>query len=94
MSIKRISSLTAALAFFGMVGCGGADREFEQTEQEIFTQPATETVEVEVMTEDTFLVERTVETRVDVDTTRVDGADVPPTTTTTPGTAPRTGTGN
>jgi hypothetical protein len=97
MTIKRILSAFATFAFVGLVGCGD-DRSVERTEQEIFTQPTTETVEMPVMTEDTFMVERTTEVR--VDTTQVDGDDVrvaPGTTTpgttapgtTTPGTAPR-----
>lgn len=77
MPTKRILSLASVFAFVGLVGCGGADESFEQTEQEIFTQPGMETVEVDVMTEDTFMVERTIETEITVDTTRVDGGDVP-----------------
>jgi hypothetical protein len=99
MSAKRLLSIFSVFAVVGLVGCGD-DTTVERTEQEIFTQPTTETVEMPVMTEDTFMVERT--TEVHVDTTRVDGADVPPGatgtmqpgatgtgTTTQPGTAPR-----
>jgi hypothetical protein len=91
MSTKRIFSLTTGLLVAGMIGCDGADQRFEQTEQEIITEPALETMEVEVLTEDTLLVEETIETRINVDTTRIDGDEVPagavPGTTT-----PRTGT--
>lgn len=76
MARNRIFPVAAALAFVGLVGCDGADRGFEQTETEVFTEPATETVEVPVVTEDTFMVERTVETDVSIDTTQIGEGDV------------------
>ena len=72
MSSKSIFSLAMGAAFIGLAGCGGADQEFERTEQEIITQPATETVEMQIPTEDTLMVERTIETEVHVDTTAID----------------------
>jgi len=87
MTMRTIFSAFATFAFVGLVGCGD-DRTVERTEQEIFTQPTTETVEVPVMSEDTFMVERT--TEVHVDTTQLDGDDVRVAPgTTTPGTTPR-----
>lgn len=77
MFSHRFFSIAAMAAFIGIVGCDTADREFEQTETDIFTEPATEEVEVEIMTEDTFMVERTVETEVDIDTTQIEGDEVP-----------------
>ncbi len=81
---NRIFTVAAAFAFAGLVGCdSGADQEFEATDQEIFTQPGTETIEVEVPTEDSLLVERNVETTVDVDTTEI-GSSINETEITTP----------
>lgn len=78
MTMNKTLSFAAALAVAGLVACDtGADREFETTDQEIMTQPGTETMEVEVPTEDTLLIEREVETEVYVDTTEIEGGDVP-----------------
>jgi ferredoxin len=75
---NRTLSFAAALACAGLIACDtGADEEFETTDQEIMTQPGTETMEVEVPVEDTLLIEREVETEIDVDTTRIDGDEVP-----------------
>ena len=73
---NRLLSIMAALALATFVGCAdGADETMETTDTEIITQPGTETVEVTVPTTDTLMVERTVETNVDVDvdTTEVEG---------------------
>lgn len=68
MTTNRIFSLAAGLAIATMVGCGGGgDESFETTDTEIITEPGTEQVEVTVPTTDTLMVERTVETDVDVD---------------------------
>jgi hypothetical protein len=72
---KQLLTLFTGLAVFGLAACDRDDRTFEQTEREIFTEPTTETIEVDVLTEDTLMVERTTETRVDVDTVRIDGDD-------------------
>jgi hypothetical protein len=73
MESTRILKLASALLFVGLIGCDTDDTQVIDTEQEIFTEPATETVEIERMTEDTFMVERT--TEVTVDTTRIEGDD-------------------
>ena len=76
MTMNRIFSVAAALSFATLVGCGdGSDQDFETVDQEIITQPGTETVEIEVPTEDTMLIEREVDVDVNVDTTEIDGAD-------------------
>ena len=78
MSMSRTLSFAAALAAAGLVACDtGADAEYETTDQEILTEPGTETMEVEVPVEDTLLIEREIETEVDVDTTEIEGGDVP-----------------
>lgn len=78
MITNKTLSFAAALAVAGLIACDtGADQEFETTDQEIMTQPGTETMEVEVPTEDTLLIEREVQTEVDVDTTEIDGDEVP-----------------
>ncbi len=72
---KRILAIAAVLSIATLTGCGdGSDQTIETTESEIITQPGTETVEVEIPTTDSLLVERTVETEidVDVDTTVID----------------------
>ena len=76
MKFIRLLSLPAALVMFAAAGCDttDSDRVVEQ-ETEILTEPATETVEVERMTEDTFLVETT--TEVSTDTTRIEGGVSP-----------------
>jgi hypothetical protein len=89
MSGKSLFSFALGVGFLGLTACGGADETYEQTEREIFTQPGTETVEMQIPTEDTMMVERTIQTEVTVDTTRVDGA-APRTTTGTGTTAPGT----
>lgn len=78
MSMSRTLSFAAALAAVGLVACDtGSDAEFEATDQEIMTQPGTETMEVEVPVQDTLLIEREVQTDIDVDTTEIEGGDVP-----------------
>lgn len=75
MTTNRFFSLAAGLAIATLVGCGGgADETMETTDTEIITQPGTEQVEVTVPTTDSLMVERTVETNVDVDvdTTEID----------------------
>lgn len=78
MRLKRLTPLAAAFAFAGLAACGGgADEGFETTEQEIVTEPGTETMEVQVPTEDTLLIERETQVDVDVDTTQIEGGEVP-----------------
>jgi hypothetical protein len=77
MNTKRIFPIAATAAFLGLAACNGADRELERTDREIFTEPATERMEIEVPTEDTLMVERRYETEVHVDTFDIDGADAP-----------------
>lgn len=72
MMKRRMFSVATAFAFAGLVGCGGSDQEFETTDTEVFTQPGTETMEFEVPVEDTMLIERNVETQINVDTTELD----------------------
>ena len=71
----RILTIPAALLVLAAAGCdtNDAERVVDQ-ETEVFTEPTTETVEVERMTEDTFLVET--QTEVSVDTTRIGEGDV------------------
>lgn len=74
MTTNKTLSFAAALAVAGLVACDtGSDADFETTDQEIMTQPGTETMEVEVPVQDTLLIEREVETDIDVDTTEIDG---------------------
>jgi hypothetical protein len=73
MAMNRIFSVAAAVAFAGLVGCDSGESEFQETDQEIITQPGTETIEIEVPTQDTMLIEREVETDIDVDTTIIEG---------------------
>lgn len=63
-------SAFAIAAFAGLAACGGADAERTETTQEVLTEPGLETVEVQVPTEDTLLVERTLEQELHVDTIR------------------------
>jgi hypothetical protein len=79
MAMNRIFSVAAAIAFAGLVGCDSGESDFQTTDQEIITEPGTETVEVQVPTTDTMLIEREVETDidVDVDTTQIEGDEVP-----------------
>ncbi len=79
MESNRIFKLAAVILVVGLVGCDTADDRMVETEHEIFTEPTLETVEVERMTEDTFLIERTTEVEVNVDTTRIEGDAVPTT---------------
>lgn len=72
MILKRISGLTAGLVILGMIGCDTEDTRVIEREREIYTEPTMETVEIERMAEDTFMVERT--TEVSVDTVEVEGA--------------------
>jgi hypothetical protein len=70
MASNKLTALVATFAFAGLAACGGADQTTERTEREILTQPTTETVEVDVLTEDTLMVERTIQTEVHTDTIR------------------------
>ena len=71
MAIHRTLTFAAALGVASLVACDTGGDEFQTTDQEIMTQPGTETMEVEVPVQDTLLIER--ETTVDVDTTEIDG---------------------
>jgi hypothetical protein len=71
---NRLAHFVAAFALVGLVACNGDDRQTTvDADTTMMTQPTTERVEVDVLSEDTFMVERRVETDVSVDTTRVDG---------------------
>jgi len=71
---NRTIHLVAALAVVGLAACNGDDTHTRvDADTTLVTQPTTETREVVVPAEDTFMVERRVETDVTVDTTRVDG---------------------
>ena len=66
--MNRILPVMALAAGLGLAACSGADEaDTSTTETEIITEPGTETVEIEVPTTDSLMVERTVETDVDVD---------------------------
>jgi hypothetical protein len=76
---NRLVHLVAMFALVGLAACGGDDTQTTvESDTTLYTEPTTETVEVERMGEDTLMVERTVETEVDVDTTRIDGDDIDP----------------
>lgn len=73
---NRLVHLVAGVAIVGLVGCGADDTDTTvQADTTLVTQPGTETMEVQVPTEDTLLVEERVETEIDrsVDTTRIEG---------------------
>ncbi|CAN5633778.1 hypothetical protein BH23GEM8_BH23GEM8_04280 [soil metagenome] len=73
---NRMVHFVAAFAIVGLVACGGSETETTvSSDTSLVTQPTTETMEVEVAGQDTFMVERRTETEVTVDTTRVDGRD-------------------
>lgn len=73
MAMHKTLTFAAALGLAGLAACGGDDADFETTDQEIVTQPGTETMEVEVPVQDTLLIERETDVDVDVDTTEIDG---------------------
>lgn len=74
MAIHRTLTFAAALGIAGLVACDtGDDADFETTDQEIITEPGTETMEVEVPVQDTLLIETETDVDVDVDTTEIDG---------------------
>lgn len=71
---NRLTHLVAALALVGLAACDTGDQQTQvEADTTMMTQPGTEEVEVQVPTEDTLMVERRVETEVDVDTTRIEG---------------------
>ena len=73
MAIHRTLTFAAALGMASLVACDTGENEFETTDQEIMTQPGTETMEVEVPVQDTLLSERETTVDVDVDTTEIEG---------------------
>lgn len=78
MRKNRFAALLAALSFFGVAACGGGE-EADITTEEIVTEPAVETVEVPVMTQDTSVVQTEIDIDTDVDTVDLDEAEVVPT---------------
>jgi hypothetical protein len=73
---NRMVHFVAAFAIVGLAACGDSDTHTAvDADTTLMTQPTTETMEVQVPAEDTFMVERRTETDVTVDTTRVDGRD-------------------
>jgi hypothetical protein len=73
---NRMVHLVAAFAIVGLAACGDGDTYTAvDADTSLVTQPTTETMEVQVPAEDTFMVERRTETDVTVDTTRVEGRD-------------------
>ena len=73
MSKNRLMSLFAVLALVGFAACGGGDDTSEtEVTTDTTTVPGTETVEVPTTDTAVVTTEVTVDSSVDVDTTRVD----------------------
>jgi ABC-type glycerol-3-phosphate transport system substrate-binding protein len=70
MITKSLAALSTLAVLAASAACGGGDEPGDETSttREVITQPGTKEVEVTVPTVDTAVVERTVETNVEVDT--------------------------